>query len=485
MDGPAERSASAVPASTRSTTSRWIPGVALWRATERAVTDTPAERDRVVDLLRIGSLLVVVFGHVLMALARWKGDTVRIANLLAEVPELKIATWALQVMPVFFAAGAIANRRSLAAAMERGTSWRSWVWLRLVRLARPTAWYLVIWVPIVWFLAWAMPGSASTLARLSTQLLWFLGVYVLVIATTRWQSRLAEVGYPAIVALLVVIGLVDVARFHIASTIGLVNFVLVWFMTATLGLVVRDRVGRARGVFVASALGALALNAVLVAQFPYPLSMVGLPGERISNMAPPTLVLALHAVALLSLVGLAWPALERLCARTGVWHAVAALGAASMTIYLWHLTALVGVTAVEHGVHLTRGFVDDPTFWMVTPVHVVAVLAVTVVLVSLAAPLEHRRLPWLERPATRAVSGRGWVLVAVLGVVGVGCGFLVLAATGMGGFPFGRVTTYLGLPLTPGVGFLLLAAGLLAVRAAGRSVAPSRGSGAVSSREPA
>jgi hypothetical protein len=238
-------------------------------------------------------------------------------------------------------------------------------------------------------------------------------------------------------------------------------------------------------VFVSSALGALALNVVLVVLLPYPISMVGLPGERISNMSPPTIVLALHAVVLLSLVGLAWPVLERLCASIGVWHAVVAMGAATMTIYLWHLTALVGVTAAEHGISVTRGFVDTADFWIVTAVHVLAVLAVTIVLVSVAVPLEHRPLPWVERPAGRSATNPSWTFVALLGIVGVGAGFLVLAATGMGGFPFARVTTYLGLPLTPGVGFVLLIAGVLAVRAAGCRVARPDADGGVSGREPA
>ena len=448
--------------------SRW-PGLRLWQATSRAPEETPPTRDRVVDLLRAGSLMVVVLGHVLMGVARWHGDTVRIDNLLADVPQLEVATWALQVMPVFFAAGAIANRSSLARASERGITWQAWLWQRLIRLVRPTAWYLAVWIPVVWLLAWVMPASASTLARLSTQLLWFLGVYVIVVATTRWQVRLARFGAPAIVALLAGVALVDVARFHVASQFGFVNFVLVWFMAATFGLVVRDHVGRPRAVL-ATAFGALALNVVLIASLPYPVSMVGLPGERISNMAPPTVVLALHSVVLLSLVGCAWPALDRVCRTAGVWRVVAAVGAAAITIYLWHLTALVGVTAAEHALGFARGSVSDGAFWITTLVHLVVIVALTMAIVSVAVVFEHLPLPWVESWAARPGASRWWAAAAVAGIVCVGAGFLVLAATGMGGFPFSRVTNYLGLPLTPGLGFVLVGAGVLTVRAAARRV---------------
>jgi hypothetical protein len=53
--------------------------------------------------------------------------------------------------------------------------------------------------------------------------------------------------------------------------------------------------------------------------------MVGMPGERISNMAPPTIVLALHAVVLISVVGLLAGA-RTLRSAPRVWRAVAAAG---------------------------------------------------------------------------------------------------------------------------------------------------------------
>ncbi|MEX1008935.1 MAG: hypothetical protein WD271_13965, partial [Acidimicrobiia bacterium] len=318
------------------------------------------------------------------------------------------------------------------------------------------------------------PPPPAPLGKLSTQLLWFLGVYLFVIATSRWQVRLAEFGLPAVAALVAVIALVDIGRFHVTGGIAVANFLLVWFMAATLGLVVRDRVGRGARVFACTALAALSLNVALVALLPYPISMIGMPGEPISNMAPPTLALALHSVVLISLVGLVWPWLDRLCARPRLWQAIAAAGAAAMTVYLWHLTALVGITVLEHEVGFTRGSIDDIGFWLATPLHTFAILATTLVVVGVAVFFEHRPVPWLERPGTGAPASPAspaspaWSALAAAGVVACGCGFLVLAATGMGGFPFGRVTSYMELPLTPGLGFGLLIAGVLAVRAGGR-----------------
>ena len=126
---------------------------------------------------------------------------------------------------------------------------------------------------------------------------------------------------------------------------------------------------------------------------------------------------------------------------------------------------------------MSQGFSKDRaervgvgTFWITTLVHLVVIVALTMVIVSVAVAFEHLPLPWVESWTARPGASRWWVAAAVVGIVCVGAGFLVLAATGMGGFPFSRVTSYLGLPLTPGLGFVLVGAGVLAVRAAARRV---------------
>ena len=450
---------------------RFVPGVVIWRRSAPVAAATPDARDRPVDLLRVVSLTVVVIGHALMAVVVWQHDTPRVDNLLAEIPELKIATWALQVMPVFFAAGAISNRRSYAAAVARAEPWRAWLWHRERRLVRPLMVYLAVWIPLVLALTAILPHAAAPLGKLSTQLLWFLGVYLLVVMTTPWQVRLARHGFAGALGLLVPIAIVDLGRFHVDEGIAVANFLLVWFMAATFGLVVRDRVDRGaqdRRVLLGMALAAVLVNGVLVRGFPYPVSMVGMPGEPISNMAPPTIVLALHAVVLIAVVGWCWPALTRWCARPRAWHAVVAGGAVAMTLYLWHLTALVLVTVVEHELDLDRGPVGPLRFWPATVVHLAVFLLVTAVLVALMAPFEHLPIPWLEPPPPRPGDGRAWSALAGVGALATGLGLLGLAATGMGGFPFDRVTSYAEVPLTPGLGLIVFAAGVLLARAGGR-----------------
>ena len=110
-------------------------------------------------------------------------------------------------------------------------------------------------------------------------------------------------------ALVTIAALVDVARFGGVAPVGLLNFLVVWFAAATLGLVVRDCKPQHRGrLWIVAATAAL-VNVALVRLGPYPLSMVGLPDAPVSNVAPPTLALTLHAVMLIAVAGASWPAL--------------------------------------------------------------------------------------------------------------------------------------------------------------------------------
>ena len=428
-----------------------------------AAAATPPTRDRVVDLLRGASLAVVVLGHTLMAVVVWESGVPSVGNVLATVRPAQLVTWVLQVMPVFFAAGAVANSASIASARRRGDPWRVWMWGRTRRLMRPVVWYLAVWVPLVLTLQVLQPRAAVPLAKLSTQLLWFVAVYLMVVALTPLEVRMAERGWWPVAVMLGLAAVVDGVRLGVGvEAFSAVNFVLVWTMAATLGLVVRRRAGDQRLWLVAA--GAVVVNVAVVALGPYPVSMVGMPGERISNMAPPTLALALHAVALVSALGALWPWLARWCERPRVWVAACAVGGVAMTLFLWHLTALVLVVLVQHSLGLDRPEVSSPWFWPATLAYLAVVLSVVLVLVSVAAPLEYLKVPWLEAPTTG--SGRWRVAAAVGSVVLLAVGLLTLALCGMGGFP-DRVTRFGGVPFTAGGSFVMVALALVAGRAGG------------------
>jgi len=108
---------------------------------------TPANRDRWADALRVGSLIVVMFGHWLMVVVTPDGE---ISNALKIVPGLQPLTWVLQVMPLFFLVGGVAHAHSLESLRARGGSttgrYAGFVRARTARLLRPTAVFLVAWL---------------------------------------------------------------------------------------------------------------------------------------------------------------------------------------------------------------------------------------------------------------------------------------------------------------------------------------------------
>ncbi|MGB7979170.1 MAG: acyltransferase, partial [Candidatus Nanopelagicales bacterium] len=380
----------------------------------RAVAATPADRDRVLDLMRAAALAVVVLGHATMGLVGWRPDGPVVNNTLSVYPWAPWATWALQIMPLFFVAGGAVNARSWRTGRD---TYAPWLWRRVARLLRPVWVYLLIMAPASALISAVAPANWSApLLGLATQLLWFIGVYVVVCALTPLAVR-AHRANPLLgpVALLAGVLAVDIARLGLGlpPALGLLNFVLVWAFAAQLGQVLDD--GLLRGVRgLLAATGAVAANLALTGAGPYPTSMVGLPGETFSNMAPPSLVLALHALALAGAVGAIAPALARLADRPRAWTATTAVNLTAMTLYLWHLPVLISMVAIAHLLGLDRPVtwvaadqaVPGPGFWLWTIPYFVVFLAGVAGVVRLLWPVEQGRLPGWDRPArTRADPG--------------------------------------------------------------------------------
>jgi hypothetical protein len=348
--------------------------------------------------------------------------------------------------------------------------------------------YLLIMAPLSALVSRVAPeGWSAPLLGLATQLLWFIGAYVMVVALTPLAVA-AHRRNPLLgpVTLLGAIVVVDVARLglDLPSALGLLNFVTVWAFAGQLGLLFDDGYLRGpRGALLTAA--AVMANLVLVSAGPYPTSMVGLTGEDFSNMAPPSLVLALHALALAGVVGAARPALGRLAAHARVWSATTAVNLTAMTLYLWHLPVLIAVVAIEHLVGLDRPVrwlspdlaVPGPGFWLWTVPYFAVYLVCVAGAVRLMWPVELGTLPGWDRPArtefrTAKTEHRSATLAA-LGAALIGSGTLALAATGLAGFPT-RVTHFASVPLNAVAAISLMVGGGLLVRHAGSATAAVR-----------
>jgi fucose 4-O-acetylase-like acetyltransferase len=449
---------------------------------QRAVDATPPDRDRVVDAARAVSLVVVVAGHSIMAVVAWPDGIPVLGNLLAAYPWTQALTWVLQIMPLFFVAGGAANTLSWDRHKARGGDYATWLWARADRLLRPAWVYLAIMAVVATLVTVLAPArTAEPLMVLVTQLLWFLGAYLLVTALTPLFRRTTPGRAVLVTAgLLGLVVIVDVARFYLGlpDALGLLNFVLVWAVPAYLGSL------RAHGIaarfprwsLVLAVLGAFAVNAVLIYVGPWPVSMVGMPGEAVSNMAPPTVVLAIHSFALFCILTLVSAPLARALERQSLWRPVTAVNLVAMTLYLWHLPVLVAVTTVGHALHLERptslggagwpvpdgwGYaLGSLVFWAVYGAGVWAV-------VRLMWPFEHAPLWWWDAvPRTTAPGPTAAAWCAAIGTAGVGISTLVLSATGLAGFP-GKIVDYAGLPLNSAAALAVLVGSGALIRWAG------------------
>ncbi|MDF0531889.1 acyltransferase family protein [Tsukamurella sp. 8F] len=390
------------------------------------VAGTPAGRDRAVDVARLASLLVVMLGHCALLLATVDGDGVHIANLLGALPGVDAITWVLQVMPLFFLAGGAAG----AYGYTTGNAWGAWLMRRGQRLLRPVFWYLLLWAAALCGIRLVLgPESAAAVGQECVALLWFLGVYVVVLAfvPALCRMRSARCAAAVVAALLVLTAAFDGLRISQASAAaGMPNLLIVWLIPAAIGVAYARRLITVR-VAACGAVTALTAQVALAIVGPYDLSLVVTGAEHVSNVSPPTLLLALHCVWMsLGFVMIAGP-LRRLAARPRLWYAVAVGNGGAMTLYLWHIPVIALAAFALHYLGSDAYEPHASGFWPALALRE-AVFAVLMFVAFLSlSPLEHRRLPWWDRPSGGAHSACAGVLLVCAGVA-----LLLTAKSGLG-----------------------------------------------------
>lgn len=426
---------------------------------------TPQSRDRYVDLLRVFSLATVIVGHWLMAVLLVGADGgIRAGNALAIMPALQPLTWLFQVMPLFFFVGGFSH----ATALRRGGRYTDFVRARAARLLIPTAAFAGVWLGLALLIE--VLGRDAGLLRLATRVvaqpLWFIGVYLGVVAFAPLMWRLhARYGVAVPVALGAGVVMVDVLRFeHELVGIAPLNLLLVWLAVHQLGFFYADgRLGRGAALGLAG-VGVTAAFA-LVAYGPYPISMVGMPGEKVSNMSPPTLALLAHAVWLIGLALLLRGPVTRLLRRPRVWIAVIAANGLAMTAFLWHLTALFLVSGAQVALGLVQPPIGSGAWWLLRPLWLGLLALVTA---GFIAAFRRTDRPRAVAPRTygtaRSVTGIMLCLLAILG----------FSTVGFGGVLAGRTAALIVLPVTPLRCLLLLAVGAALLGLSAREPAEAR-----------
>lgn len=379
------------------------------RAREQAA-QTPADRDRLVDLLRVGSMAVVVIGHWLMAVLWINPDgEVLLANALDDNPPLQVLTWVLQVMPLFFLAGGFSNGRSLRAAEADGTV-GAWLGRRGRRLIVPISLLVAFWAALAPLLRlWLDSDLVAAAARGALMPLWFIAVYLGIVMlapiTHRWWVRW---GWRSVLVGVALTITVDVIRFAAgAEWLGWANFAFMWGTVHQVGYGMDHWRKPSVGRWLAPMGLALLILGVTVG--PYPLPMIGLDSQTgLNNTEPPTAVILALTTMQVGVIGLLAPRLSRVVQNIRVWTWVVLGGGLVMTWFTWHLTVMILAGALDLAVG--GWFLTFEPFsgqwWGTRPVWIGGLALIALPLVLGLAGLEARsRKGVADRPTPLIVVG--------------------------------------------------------------------------------
>ncbi len=421
---------------------------------------TPDGRNRYADALRLLSIVVVVYGHWLLAVITVRDGQLDAVNLLAVEPWTHWLTWIFQVMPLFFFVGGYANAAAYRSARRKGVSWADWVRGRARRLLRPVVPLVVLWIPVAGALA--VLGVSRNLLQFATQVaivpVWFLAAYLVICTVVPVTYGLHERWGPAALGVLVGLALVaDLLHLAGVPAIGWTNFLWVWGAVHQAGYLwhdsdratsgepdVRSLLPRTASSALALALLGYGVLVVLTQVLGYPVSMVGVDGATRSNNSPPSIALLALATGQVGLaLAFRGPA-ERLLDRPKVWGTVVVTGSFTMTLYLWHMTAMVAVAAalIPTGVWPTRETIDA-TWWWQRPLWWLACTVVVALLLPLFGRYEHAGAPRSRPSRIRATIGVS-MTTAGLGLLVFGGLHRPGTATGIPWVPLGMVVVGFG-----------------------------------------
>ena len=375
--------------------------IPIWTQAARLAAQTPPQRNRYVDFLRAASICVVILGHWLVVAIYTENGQLVASDALSLIPWTQWLTWLLQVMPIFFLVGGYVNGLGWQSAQLRQEDYASWLTGRLQRLIVPVLPVLAAWTLIgAFFIGVFSVGaprfyvSASLLKIVSQFALlpaWFLVVYILMVLLVPLSYRAWQrYGFASFWALTAAAVLVDLLALGVDWRIlGWLNYLFVWLAVHQLGFAWQaGRMGGPRRCLLWVA-GGLAALIALVTLGPYPISMVSVAGAEISNSLPPNLTLLALGVCQSGLLLAFEKPARRLLERGALWTATVLINGIIMTIFLWHVTALLlgaGLAlATGAGMSLVPGTAD---WWLTRPLWIAALVIALIPFVALFTRFE-------------------------------------------------------------------------------------------------
>ncbi|MDN5569899.1 MAG: acyltransferase [Propionibacteriaceae bacterium] len=302
-------------------------------------------RNHVIDVARAASVGVVVIFHGLLYRVRLD-DGVPAVVPWAAPTYLYPLTWVLMIMPLFFVAGGFGHALTIDRMRAEGATYAHFVASRGRRLVGPLVVFVTFCTLLGTLAAWAGYVTAAVdLSRALMQLLWFISVYLVIVAVAPLLvSAHDRFGALPMIALVVAASIVDTASFRLGEP-GLrnLNMAFVWPLVHQFGIAYERgwfRRGQAWTPWAALVAGGAGV-VFLVFVAGYPPTSVGFADLPIANIQPPTLAMAALALAQCGALAL----VERSGALATIppraERALAVLNALMVTTYLWHIFCIL------------------------------------------------------------------------------------------------------------------------------------------------
>jgi fucose 4-O-acetylase-like acetyltransferase len=367
-------------------------------------------RNLAVDFYRVSGVILIVLGHWLAGSVTYHDGYFGRQNPLVDQPWTQWLTWPFQAVPTFFLVAGYAGAVSWTHRRDTdGVSRETWLRHRLARVLGPTTIYAALVSAVVVVLGFRhVDGSTLEYAGWAVAMhLWFLAVYLVVVSLTpaaiAAQRRLGLL-VPAVLA----VGVVAVDAVGLGGHLPhlrLLNYLLCWGALYQLGIAWHEGALAGRKPALLAGGSAVAL-ALLIGLGPYPVSMIGVPGQPVQNSDPPSIAMLAFACAQAGLVIALAPALNRALRAGFVQRILTSANSNVMALYLWHMIPVVIVAIVGYPAGLLPQPVEGTADWWLARLEWVVILslvtAVEMVLLSwgssfFAAPLAMLGTPLTER----------------------------------------------------------------------------------------
>ncbi len=353
-------------------------------------------RDPYVDFLRALSLIVVVLWHWAFTILEWRDDGPHATSPLGFTRGLWLATWLFQVLPLFFFIGGYVHLKSWERAQTRGIKMHAFVLRRIRQLLIPATIVCFVWIALGSLIGtyFNLQGVGRAV-KLVVSPLWFLAVYLCLVALlplSLWLHR--KVGMLAVIWLAGGAMLVDVIRFgKNIEAAGWLNMVLIWSLAHQAGFFYQKIVDAPRrndwAVLWTGLFGLIGL----VGSGLYPGTMVGVPGERFSNIGPPTFVIVALLLFQIGTAELLRPGMQVRLQRPRWKRFNELVNEFSLPLYLVHSTGMalfLFLAWISFGIDMKKQAEVDLGWWLTRPLAILGPLICTIPVLWLFRRLQSR-----------------------------------------------------------------------------------------------